>query len=101
MQQRDIIRQFSKQCGLSGDGARRLVVDDLTYFAFDELREPLHLVYFYELAYGVDIKGEATIRMLEELGVPGIVAQCAYMPSLLLPRAHKDGNLCCVKFPLE
>jgi hypothetical protein len=100
-EQRDKIRKFADKCALSGNGARRLVVDDLTYFAFDNLKEPLHLVYFYELAYGVDIKGEPTTRMLEGLGAEGIVAQCTFMPSLLMKQARKDGNLCCIKFPLE
>ena len=47
-EQRGRIRKFADECSLSGDGARRLVVDDLTYFAFNNLREPLHLVYLYE-----------------------------------------------------
>ena len=100
-ERRERIRKFADECSLSGDGAHRLVVDDLTYFAFNNLREPLHLVYFYEDGFGSDVKGEATIRMLERLGVEGIVAQCTFMPSLLLKQARKDGNLCCVKFPLQ
>lgn len=100
-EQRERIRKFADECSLNGDGARRLVVDDLTYFAFDNLREPLHLVYFYEGAFGADVKGEPTIRMLERLGVEGIVAQCTFMPAMLMKHALKEGNLCCVKFPLE
>ncbi len=100
-EQRQKIRIFAQQCSLEGDGMRRLVVDDLTYFAFDKLREPLHLVYFYESGFGLDVKGEASIRMLNKLGIAGIVAQCTFMPSLLLKLSHKEGNLCCIKFPLE
>lgn len=99
--QRTKIREFAAGCSIHGDGARRLVVDDLTYFAFDNLREPLHLVYFYEGGFGVDVKGEPTIRMLERLEVEGIVAQCTFMPAMLMKQARKEGNLCCVKFPLE
>ena len=99
--QRAKIREFAAGCSLQGDGARRLVVDDLTYFAFDDLREPLHLVYFYEGGFGVDVKGIAAIRMLEKLGVEGIVAQCTFMPALIMERVRRDGNLCCIKFPLE
>lgn len=98
--QRRKIREFAAGCSMSGDGARRLVVDDLTYFAFDNLREPLHLVYFYEGGFGMDVKGVAVIRMLERLGVEGIVAQCTFMPSMLMEWVRRDGNLCCVKFPL-
>jgi hypothetical protein len=100
-EQRGRIRKFADECSLTGDGARRLVVDDLTYFAFDNLREPLHLVYFYEGAFGADVKGEPTIRMLNRLRVEGIVAQCTFMPSMLMKQARQEGNLCCVKFPLE
>ena len=100
-EQREKIRKFAGECSLHADGAHRLVVDDLTYFAFDNLREPLHVVYFYEGAFGADVKGVATIRMLERLNVHGIVAQCTFMPPLLMKQARKDGNLCCVKYPLE
>ncbi len=99
--QRNKIREFAAGCSMSGDGARRLVVDDLTYFAFDNLREPLHLVYFYEGGFGVDVKGVAVIQMLERLGVEGIVAQCTFMPSVLMEWVRREGNLCCVKFPLS
>lgn len=98
---RRVIREFAEICGLRGDGSRRLVVDDLTYFAFSDLREPLHLVYFYEGGFGADVKGRAVIGMLERLGSEGIIAQCTFMPSALAHATLRRDGLCCVKLPLE
>lgn len=95
--QRDLIRSFSQSCGITGDRSKRLVVDDLTYFAFDALREPIHLVYVSDSGMGADIKGAELIDFLNKLGSPGIVAQCTFMPEAVRKIAREEGNLCCIK----
>lgn len=96
--QREKIRKFASSCGLEGDSARRLVVDDITYFAFDGLREPLHLVYISESGMGSDIKGEELITFLNRMASPGVIAQCTFLPPAVKRYALEDGNLCCVNF---
>ena len=94
--QREKIRGFASSCGLEGDGARRLVIDDLTYFAFDGLREPMHLVYISESGMGPDIKGGDLIGFLNRMASPGVIAQCTFLPPAVRQYAMEDGNLCCV-----
>ena len=93
--QREKIRRFASSCGLEGDSARRLVVDDLTYFAFDGLREPMHLVYISESGMGPDIKGGDLIAFLNRMASPGVIAQCTFLPPAVRQYALEDGNLCC------
>lgn len=94
--QRPGIRAFARQCNIQGDGARHLVVDNLTYFAFHDLREPLQSDYLYEQGFGVDLKGDALPALLKRLGAPGIIAQCTMFPTVFAPRMRREGNLCCV-----
>jgi len=99
--QRDGIRRFASQCGIQGDGARHLVVDNLTFFAFDNLREPLQSDYLYEHGFGVDLRGDALPALLKGLGAPGIIAQCTMFPTVFGDRVRRDGNLCCVDLTQE
>lgn len=99
--QREKIRRFASFCGLEGDSARRLVVDDLTYFAFDGLREPMHLVYISESGMGPDIKGGDLIGFLNRMASPGVIAQCTFLPPAVRQYAMEDGNLCCVKLGVK
>jgi len=99
--QREKIRLFASACGLEGDGARRLVVDDLTYFAFDGLHEPMHLVYLSESGMGPDIKGGDLIGFLNRMASPGVIAQCTFLPPAVRQHAMEDGNLCCVKWEVK
>jgi len=99
--QREKIRRFASSCGLEGDSARRLVVDDLTYFAFDGLREPMHLVYISESGMGPDIKGGDFIAFLNRMASPGVIAQCTFLPPAVRQYALEDGNLCCVNLEVK
>lgn len=89
------IRELSATCGLQGDGSSRLVVDDLTYFAFKDLHQPLHAVYLYEGGFGSDI-GNRIRDFLGRMESDGVVSQCTYLSPLLLKDAVRDGNLCCI-----
>ena len=94
---RDRVRSLAKACNLQGDGAKRLVVDDMTYFAFDNLSEPLHLVYLSELGMGSDIKNSDIKEFLSRMGSDGVIAQCTFLPPALKDISVHDGNICCVK----
>jgi hypothetical protein len=97
-EQREQVRAFARKCGLEGDGAKRLVVDNTTYFAFDGLREPLHLAYLNEGNYGADFQGERMRNLLLKLGVKGIIGQCTFLAPHFETEALRDRNLCCLKF---
>ncbi|NYH19856.1 hypothetical protein [Paraburkholderia bryophila] len=94
--ERSQIREFAAQCHVEGDAARHLVIDNLTFFAFDGLREPLQSDYVNDQAFGVDYPGEATIKLLKEAGARDVVAQCGLLSPTLLAHAHREGNLCCL-----
>ena len=91
------VRLLANECGLQGDGSKKLVVDDMTYFAFDDLQQPLHLVYLYEGGFGADIGGDKLQKFLTKMGSDGIVAQCTYFPHLYLGHAIRDDNICCIR----
>ena len=93
---RDRVRLLANTCSIQGDGSRRLVVDYLTYFAFKDLREPMHLVYLSEGGFGSDLKGEAILSFLSKMESVGVIAQCTFLPTALKKDAKHDGNLCCV-----
>lgn len=93
---RSRIREFAQQCHLRGDQARRLVVDNLTYFAFDGLRQPLHSDYLSDQGFGTDLKGDAELKLFKQIGVKGLIAQCRLLSAPLLPLVKRDGDLCCL-----
>lgn len=98
-EQRERIRNFARACKLEGDASRRLVVDDLTYFAFDQLHEPIHLVYVSPVGMGMDIDMADFLPFLRRLGSPGIVAQCAFFPEAIKSNVvMASDNLCCLNF---
>lgn len=99
--QRLRVRALANQCGIQGDGASRLIVDDLTYFAFDQLRQPLHMVYLYEGGFGADISGNKIKPFLAKMANEGIIAQCTYLPEMYKASAIRDGNYCCVKLDID
>lgn len=94
--QRAKIREFAASCGVDGDNAHRLVIDDLTYFAFERLHEPLHLSYISEKGMGQDIKGENLITFLRRMNSPGVVAQCRMLPDAVHGFMVQQENLCCI-----
>jgi len=94
--QRKQIREFATQCHIEGDAARHLVVDNLTFFAFNDLREPLQSDYVNDQAFGVDYPGQASFKLLREAGARDVIAQCGLLSATLLAKAHRYGNLCCL-----
>jgi hypothetical protein len=93
---RDRVRALAKNCNIQGDGAKRLVVDDLTYFAFENLRQPLHLVYLYDGGFGADIGGKKIRGFLTGIESDGIIAQCTYISPAFNKIVVREGGFCCV-----
>jgi hypothetical protein len=91
------IRAHAASCAIRGDGSRHLVIDDATLYAFDDLREPLHIIYVSDATmWGGDIPGKKTLDLLRGLEAPGIISRCAYFPTALVERARRAGDYCCV-----
>jgi hypothetical protein len=100
--ERPTIRAHAERCGIAGDGAKHLVVDDATFFAFDDMHEPLHLIYVTDTTmWGNDRKGARDIVFLSEMEAPGIVTRCAYLPSLLENEMKRAGDYCCTPPPIS
>jgi hypothetical protein len=89
------IRNLADACGVRGDGARRLVIDELSYFAFERLRQPLHAAFIWPGGWGADLAGRIG-RFLVDMESEGFVAQCTFLPAEFRYQALRDGNICCV-----
>ena len=72
---RERVRSLAESCGVAGDGATRLVVDNLTYFAFTGLRQPMHLGFMGPGGWGADIAGK-TRKLLVDMQSDGMIARC-------------------------
>ena len=94
--QRLRIRALATTCGIHGDDSNHLVIDDLTYFAFNRLHQPIHMIYLYEGGFGLDVAGDRIEPFLTKMASDGIIAQCTYLPQLYKDKAVRDGNYCCV-----
>ncbi|AOB31171.1 hypothetical protein AKI39_11370 [Bordetella sp. H567] len=90
------IRSFASQCGVKGDAAKRLVIDNLTLFAFDGLREPLQSDYVTEKAFGVDYRGEAQLALLRRARAKAIIARCTLLSDTVRAAAVEKDGLCCL-----
>ena len=91
------IRAHAATCGIGGDRARRLVIDDTTLFAFDDLHEPIHVIYVTDAAmWGFDFPGAKDVALLQRLGATGLITRCMYLPTALAAKAHRAGDYCCV-----
>ncbi|UHL63244.1 hypothetical protein LSG25_14420 [Paralcaligenes sp. KSB-10] len=91
------IRNLAKACGVSGDNAKNLVVDHMTYFAFTELRNPIHVLYISEPGFGVDLANGKLLPFLKKMASPAIIARCTYMPSQLKTlKTIELGGYCCI-----
>lgn len=97
-ERRDRVRKLAFGCGIGGDGSTHLVVDNLTYFAFDNLHEPLHLAYISEKGSGQDIKDNDFIPFLHGMNSPGIIGRCSLFPNSVRPIASEVDGICCLGF---
>lgn len=97
-EQRDRIRRLASDCGVNGDGSTHLVIDDLTYFSFDRLREPMHLAYISEKASGQDIKNSDFISFLNKMNSSGIIGKCSLFPDSVRSGSLERSGFCCLSF---
>ncbi len=91
------IRAHAARCGIRGDGATHLVVDDATFYAFDDLTRPLHLIYVSDATmWGLDMPGAKNVAFLRSMSTPGIISRCTFFPTALAARALRSDDYCCV-----
>ena len=95
----ETIRSLANECGIPTSGAKNLVVDHMTYFAFSNLRQPIHIAYVSEYAYGGDLVNGKLVPFLKQLGSSGAIGGCTYMSPQFksLPQAEMNGY-CCFSF---
>lgn len=96
--EREAIRAHAARCGIQGDGATRLLVDDATLFAFDGLRRPVHLLYVSDATmWGVYMPGEKNVAFLRSLDLAGVITRCSFLPTALAPNMSRDDRgYCCL-----
>jgi hypothetical protein len=96
--EREAIRTHAARCGIAGDGATQLVVDDATLFAFERLYRPVQLIYVTDTSmWGTFMPGEKNVAFLRDLGVSGMITRCEFLPTALAPRMQRDGRgYCCL-----
>jgi len=94
--QKEHIRSFAAECGIK-DGMRRLVIDNLTFFAFSDLSEPLNSNYLDPHGFGIDLaEGDKLPKLLQSLGATHLIAQCTRLSPALQPWIVRQGDLCCL-----
>jgi hypothetical protein len=93
--ERDRLRTLAVACGVPANGSTHLVVDEVSYFAFSGLREPIHLGFISPWGFGADIAGR-TRYLLEDLGSEGIIGRCSLVGPEFRNQVLQDGGLCCV-----
>jgi hypothetical protein len=92
---RERVRSLAESCGVAGDGATRLAVDNLTYFAFTGLRQPMHLGFMGPGGWGADIAGK-TRKLLVDMQSDGMIARCELFGPEFRNQTLREGDLCCV-----
>lgn len=92
---RERVRSLAESCGVAGDGATRLAVDNLTYFAFTPLRQPMHLGFMGPGGWGADIAGK-TRELLVDMQSEGMIARCELFGPEFRNQTLREGDLCCV-----
>ncbi|HSO36936.1 MAG TPA: hypothetical protein VLT33_30640 [Labilithrix sp.] len=92
------IRALASACGIEGDGATHLVIDDYTLHAFAHLRQPLDLIYVTDAIpwLGLTLAGDKLPALLRRLESPGIIGRCTYFPKTLRGKATVSEAYCCV-----
>jgi hypothetical protein len=89
------IRSLAESCGLAGDGATRLVVDNLSYHAFTGLHQPVYLGSLWPWGVGADVAGK-TRKLLVDMQSEGMIARCDMFGPEFRNQTLREGDLCCV-----
>jgi len=92
------VRILASMCHIPKDGAKNLVVDHMTYYAFSELVTPIHALYVSEKVYGGDLSEGRLLSFLKQIRSPGVVARCEYVPPQLQQDIeHRYSGYCCLR----
>lgn len=92
------IRALASRCGFNGDGSTHLVIDEMTYYAFHDLAQPINLMSISDAVNysGQALPGEKVVSLLRRMQSPGVIGRCNLFPTALHPRALSGGSYCCV-----
>ncbi len=90
------LKTLAQECKLSTDKVKNLVVDQMTYYAFKDQSNPIHVLYISEAGYGQDLTNGRLKPFLTKIDSPGLIIRCSYLPPQLgeLPRSEKNGYCC-------
>jgi hypothetical protein len=88
------VQKLATACGISLQGERALLIDDMTYHAFERLVRPVHVVYVSPY-YGADLEGRLG-QFMTRLGGQAIITRCQYVPPQLTRFIRVSvGGYCC------
>lgn len=91
----DRVNQLADKCGLRKDNqVKHLVLDDLTYPFFVSTFQPYHATYV--MGWWGKISIPDIENFLSQRESSGVLSQCKWLPDLLLKKAIRDGDLCCL-----
>lgn len=90
------LNELANDCKLSSTRVKNLVVDQMTYFAFKNEPNPIHVLYVSESGYGQDLTNGRLKPFLSKIDSSGLIIRCSYLPPQLgeLPRFEKNGYCC-------
>lgn len=95
----DSIRRLGESCHIPTQQAEHVVVDHMTYFAYLNDRNPVHVLYVSEQGYGGDLLDGKLLPFLKARKSPGLITRCEWVPADLR-NAQRQNELgyCCVDF---
>ncbi|MDR2315987.1 MAG: hypothetical protein LBF06_06320 [Pseudomonas sp.] len=95
----DSIRRLGEMCHIPKQQAEHVVVDHMTYFAYLNDRNPVHVLYVSEQGYGGDLLDGKLLPFLKARKSPGLITRCEWVPAELR-KAQRQNELdyCCVDF---
>jgi hypothetical protein len=91
------IRNLGEACGFPSGRQKYLVVDHMTYFAYRENKQPIHILYVSELGFGGDLGGGRLLPFLKKINSPGVISRCEWLPAEFQGMARRDNKgYCCI-----
>lgn len=91
------IKALGESCGIPTEHATNVVVDHMTYFAYLQNKNPIHVLYISEFGYGGDLGHGRLLPFLKKLESPGIITRCEWMPTeFRYAQKRNDMDYCCV-----
>lgn len=95
-QVREKVVNVAAQCGIKvGDLNSHLVIDDSTYFPFNDAYRPFHALFVTGF-WGKDIGDNNFFQFLKENKSAGVIASCDHLPSGIRKFTKEQGGFCCI-----